>query len=714
MKNFIFYLLIFKSFLFFTDTLQAQVTEEEPEPVIESMIDMEVPTRPNAPNSTQLSKENRVAPKKAFQGQVGGRYGFYKGNDWLVPPEYDKLPKEYSDFMIAQKNNKYGIIDRLNNVILPFEFDKFLPIYKDFKNWRDREWSGYYSATKNGKSGIYNQKGKATIPLEYETVSKLKEGLYCVGSKGSGYGVLTIEGKEVLPIEYENSLYMVNDKYLQTEKDGKYGWIDFEGVTILPFEYEEINLYNYPTTHWMFKKKGKWGIMDNDFQVVLEPRYDSMRKRNGFLHVKLGEKVGFYNRKFKLIVPIEYKEIEFLSRSLFKVRAGDFGQYGVIDSLGNLLLKPEYRYVQSVNDKIIFANRSREYYAVFDRKGKEITPPTYSSIRVRYPYAIAQKEYEGKYGLINDNGKEITPFIYDKIEVQKKGRNRPMTITAERDGLKGSINLDGSEGPNFQPKGEDPAITRAREEKAKNAKVLNQLRGEWYGLEKINGQEYLCNVSFLSSDSGIRTIYYLEGDAVCSTEQYFLPKLLGSMGGSRTLVGQLQSRSINAKCAVPNATFQALQQRLIFNQMLHVESKGFGRGLTLRGYFKKESPAHVSDPLATLVKIKEFLKLADELSRKVETRPGGLKQYPKFNISANGTISLKRDIENDVFGKIVKDGVNYVFETEHWMIDANYSLAGIWRNVTYKDANGNIKTGDLDICFLATNQQKFWFKELAK
>ena len=47
-------------------------------------------------------------PNAIFRKVKNGRFGFYSGNDWLIPPVYDGLSREYSDFMVAKKDKKYA------------------------------------------------------------------------------------------------------------------------------------------------------------------------------------------------------------------------------------------------------------------------------------------------------------------------------------------------------------------------------------------------------------------------------------------------------------------------------------------------------------------------------------------------------------------------------------------------------------------------------
>ena len=109
------------------------------------------------------------------------------------------------------------------------------------------------------------------------------------------------------------------------------------------------------------------------------------------------------------------------------------GKSGVIDKQGNILINPEYDYIQIPNpSKPIFIclydynSDTRDYSSkVLNEKGEEIytsynsiqaIPNNNTSIQNSYQTGILKYKQDGKYGLLNINGRKITDAIYDSID----------------------------------------------------------------------------------------------------------------------------------------------------------------------------------------------------------------------------------------------------------------------------------------------------------
>jgi len=689
---------------------------------VEEAIEMEQPIPPRIEEKTS----QKTPPKSAWHGQHNGRYGFYIGNEWVIPPLYDELDKEYTDFIKAKKGNKYGAIDRLNKVILPFEYDKIYKMWKPYKNWSNREWNGKYSVEKNGKKGILDRTGKVIIPVIYASIYNLKNNMYSVGSEETGFGIIDETGQVILPLEYEKSLGWKDKEkgILTAQKNGKIGWITLKGEVVLPFEYEELKSHGYPTQlFYSMKKEGKWGFLDLNGKEKIKPQYDYIDYRRGLVTITKDGKRGLLNRKLKEIVPPKYYSIKAVSKTYLRVaiKEGESlfdRRFGLIDTLGKVILPTEYQEHIAVWDgDIIFAQKRKEpgqrfnYFAGYNKKGKQVIEPIYTNVKRLQEYFIATKNIERnkEKALLNVKGEPITPFIYDRFETKRDRENRDLyQIIAYRNDSKGIINPDGSESGDFKPMNSAKRQTEAIANNKKTERaVFEQIKGEWYGLTKPNTGNYLTNISFLSPESGIRTVYYLKEGEECAVEYYFTPKILSSMN---TITTPVAYRDMTIKCDKPSANFLAIKDRLMFTEILNY-SKGYAGGeTTISRYSRKESPATVADNYDTLRKIKAFKELVKELVEKVESRPGGLNR-PKFSISEKTNEVFYYSMASKyILGKIVQIEGEYVFEPREWATDQRYSLSGIFRGIKYKDKDGKVKTGDLDIGFLATQSQPFLFK----
>ena len=128
------------------------------------------------------------------------------------------------------------------------------------------------------------------------------------------------------------------------------------------------------------------------------------------------------------------------------------GKLGVINTVGDIIIKPEYNYIQLPNpskdvfictkgDKTIALNsKSEELFSEFG----EVSGISVAGIIGEVPFEKTVLKYKKNdlYGLITMDGKEVTKPIYEKIESvpYKEGE-----ILIQKDGKQGVINSKGVE-----------------------------------------------------------------------------------------------------------------------------------------------------------------------------------------------------------------------------------------------------------------------------
>lgn len=126
------------------------------------------------------------------------------------------------------------------------------------------------------------------------------------------------------------------------------------------------------------------------------------------------------------------------------------GKVGVINTSGEILISPEYSYIQIPNpEKDVFICSKDSKNIALNSKGEEIFT-NYEEVDgiavtgtigdIPYEKAVLKYKQNGLYGLINMEGKVITKPIYEKIESvpYKEGE-----ILVQKDGKQGVINSKG-------------------------------------------------------------------------------------------------------------------------------------------------------------------------------------------------------------------------------------------------------------------------------
>ena len=147
----------------------------------------------------------------------------------------------------------------------------------------------------------------------------------------------------------------------------------------------------------------------------------------------------------------EIQKIE--SFSYFKLYEN--GKYGVIDTKGNILVPPNYEFLEIPNPSkpvfICYTNYSEKQVEVKNEKNENILTSYNSVLPIMFKDALATVPYEKsvltykeneKYGLIDYEGKRITKPIYDSIEslLYKEG-----CLVVEQNRKYGVINIRGKQ-----------------------------------------------------------------------------------------------------------------------------------------------------------------------------------------------------------------------------------------------------------------------------
>lgn len=189
-----------------------------------------------------------------------GKYGIINKNGIIqVENTYDDLEYVFSNYYIAKKDNKYGVIKSDNNEsVLGFEYSKI-------------EYILGANIFEIEKTGDVN-----TTILNSEFEEKLK-GIISEMNVEKGYMRVRVNNEYKyynFKFEEKNASDILTDNTIfLSKKNEKYGFIDKKGNIIVDYIYDdatEQNKYGYAA----IKKDGKWGAINLNGEIVVEPKYD--------------------------------------------------------------------------------------------------------------------------------------------------------------------------------------------------------------------------------------------------------------------------------------------------------------------------------------------------------------------------------------------------------------------------------------------------------
>lgn len=215
---------------------------------------------------------------------------------------------------------------------------------------------------KDGKRGFLNvNTGQVVIKGTYKRAWHFSEGLAAVMTEDNKIGFINYNNEIVIPAEYDyidgceyifkNGFCVVMDKDTFNE-----GAIDTKGRIVIPIEFDDISLNTISNT-WTLSKDNKYGLADENMNIVFEPVYKRIcvngSKREAYL-TKDGVKqlVSFDGEVILPFVideawPLEYTAnsqngegtVDILHPFLMKVMV-DYNCYGVMDSRTGKMIIP--------------------------------------------------------------------------------------------------------------------------------------------------------------------------------------------------------------------------------------------------------------------------------------------------------------------------------------------------------------------------------------
>ena len=163
--------------------------------------------------------------------------------------------------------------------------------------------------------------------------------------------------------------------------------------------------------------------------------YDSIGFfREGLAPVSDGEKWGFVNRDYQVVIPLEYDQVSIVSEGLIAVKKDDAWSY--IDKQGQLVLSLRDMEGSAFRNGIAPVKNEEFKMGAINRSGQLVIPVEYDSVIVLDQYVRVKKD--NLYGYLDTEGHEIIPVQYDYVEDIGEG-----LCCVEKDGKYGFCNTDG-------------------------------------------------------------------------------------------------------------------------------------------------------------------------------------------------------------------------------------------------------------------------------
>lgn len=254
---------------------------------------------------------------------------------------------------------------------------------------------------------------------QYSTVLERKDGngnIWYHTYKDKNQGLCDKSGKEILSCAFSSVLDPIwrnNKVYIQVSKGkGKskvQGLYDGNGNEILPCKFKSVIIY--PGSILLENFEGKYGVADYSGQIVLDCISSDVIVFNNkkIDSYTVGGKEGVIaTEPLRILTPAVYKCVNLIydkekqsySDNYVKVNLGGVmdnydclgGKWGIVDSDGREIIKPQYIEIRSANNNLF----------TFNEGGKNIKSDNSTTTE------------GGKWGVVDNKGNIVIPCQYDE------------------------------------------------------------------------------------------------------------------------------------------------------------------------------------------------------------------------------------------------------------------------------------------------------------
>jgi hypothetical protein len=387
-------------------------------------------------NADQIVHAENLQSEKFIIVRKSDQYEVYYGSKQVLTLSDPDIKIEIKSTVISYNlNGKRLIYDAIRDLSYVKKYD----IYK-------LAFSGFYIVENNFKYGLVDNNHEEIIPCKYSEYFNIINNEYIEVRDTLKSAVYDIHGRLSIPLDNYDSNFTSNKNHIFAKKNNYYGYYDILAKKWHPTsKYQDIKDCNIRIDGigdiFIFLEKGKYGLMNEQCNVVLSPEYESIELAlNKFILTKNNKKsVIFVSSKMEKTS--EYKNFIVTSFEDFWIGLKDqaFDLYN-----NNIFVKSfsgydpvflSYQYL-SYKKGITEKNSVKE---IFDLKNEKLLYSGKQNIvRILNGERLIIEENHGNYRLID----KVNNALFDQpIQEYKTIKGNMLWIKA--DGKQGVIDYNG-------------------------------------------------------------------------------------------------------------------------------------------------------------------------------------------------------------------------------------------------------------------------------
>lgn len=331
----------------------------------------------------------------------GNLWGYADSNGTLViGPKFESADMEYYGLLVVKLNGKWGVINPKGDCIIKPEYRQF--------NFYNADTIGGLIIAQTESSGyeLFDRRGKLLKDHVTSVVYPSKGPNHHI-QIGEEFGVINKSGKWLLKPS-KNWSQVSEGGYYQLIKNGKARYYNPAGKMIFKRRLLSGEKFENGYARVTYLKKNWWDLVPAMFRKSYSIE-GSYRGEENYTKLKLIAKItktvtNLIDGNGRLFMPDGYHtRYTWVTNGLLIV-SGTKG-YGILDSLGRFLVKPEYEEI-NIDRGNYFLLKQGEKLGMVLPITRRVIPPEFSEIK-SFTGRIFIVRKEDKYNLLDTSGKIV-------------------------------------------------------------------------------------------------------------------------------------------------------------------------------------------------------------------------------------------------------------------------------------------------------------------
>lgn len=201
---------------------------------------------------------------------------------------------------VINKKYKRGYIDLKGNIKIPIIYDNVFYVEK-----------GIIRVTKDNKFGVLDTLNNTILPTKFDYIS-YDNNLIITQIKGTKR-LCDFQGKQIGDVEFKDISNFINDKAIVTFQNKSTSIIDNAGNIILNTikGFSFVNVLNDEKYLIKNNLNSKKGVINSKGEFMIKCKYEEIKQVKSFFIAKMNNKQGFISSTDSIIKPFDYNEIYF-------------------------------------------------------------------------------------------------------------------------------------------------------------------------------------------------------------------------------------------------------------------------------------------------------------------------------------------------------------------------------------------------------------------